>query len=172
MKLTTKAIVEEFKKYPIHSQAHKGGDAHIICKYALPSNTFVLYILEAEPMKLDKYDEMATGFKAGDTWALRGIVFNEQNPRGKYRLYILAELEQTKVITRLNSEDEEHGEYVEEWLHRDKEFKPCKVSDVVEDITALTAGEFCEDLPQPPTTYDIYKAMLGQAMEEQHTAGR
>lgn len=168
MKLTTKAIVEEFKKYPIHSQADKGGDAHIICKYALPSNTFVLYILEAEPMKLDAYDEMATGFKAGDTWALRGIVFNEQNPRGKYRLYILAELEQTKVITKISGEGEEE-KYVEEWLHRDKDFMPCRVADVVEDMDALTAGEFCEDFI-PPTTYDIYKAILGQAMEEAKTA--
>lgn len=146
MKLTTKDIVAEFKKYPFHSQAGLGGAAHVICRFRLPSETWVFYVLEAEPLKRDIYDEMATGVKAGDTYGLRGIVFNKQHPFGQYTLFVLADLEQSKVFTEVVNADTGEEEYIEEQVERCKDFVPCHVEDVVEHMELLTADEYGTDL--------------------------
>ena len=171
MKLTNKAIVEQFAKYPFHSQAGKGGDAEILCMYALPSRAWVFYVLEAKAYNMDEYDATATGLKGGATYFLRGIVIDEQNPHGMYQLHLLAALEQTKVITRIyNDEHTDVVGYMEERAERVKDFVPCCVADVVEDMTEVTAGKWCEDLLAPPTGVDLFKAVLRQSLAEPKTA--
>lgn len=148
MKLTTKAIIAEFEKYPFHSQEKLGGDAHVICAFRLPSQTWVYLVLEAEPLTLDKYDAYAQKLKAGDTWGLRGIVFDEEHPHGQYALFVLAEIEQRKKFTAIRNAETGEEEYVEEQAERIKDFVPCSVAEVMEgmDMADMTADNFCMDM--------------------------
>lgn len=166
MKLTTKDIVAEFKKYPFHSQAGLGGAAHVICRFRMPSETWVFYVLEAEPLKRDIYDEMATGVKAGDTYGLRGIVFNRQHPFGQYTLFVLADLEQTKVFTEIRNPATGEDEYIEERAERCKDFVPCRVDEVVEHMDLLTADEFATDLLAPTGSVGKIEAAARQLDSE------
>lgn len=139
MKLTTKALTEEFKKFPFHSQEGLGGAAHVLCRFRLPSEKWAFYVLEAEPMTLQENEIITPKIKGGPTWLLRGIVFNVQHPFGKYTLFVLAELEQTKVFTELKDNTTGEPYYIEESAERDKEFMPCRVDEVVEHMDRLTA---------------------------------
>ncbi len=148
MKLTTKAIIAEFEKYPFHSQEDLGGDAHIICAFRLPSRTWAYLVLEAEPKVWDKYDEAATKIKAGNTWWLRGIMFDEEHPHGQYALALLAEIEQRKKFTAIRNAETGEEEYVEEQAERVKDFLPCSVSQFMDgrDLADMTADEYCMDM--------------------------
>lgn len=165
MKLTTKAILADFEKYPFHSQADKGGEAHVICKYALPSHTWEYYVLEAEPLDLDVGVADKFKIKAGDTWGLRGIVFNSEHPNGEYSLFVLAEMERRAAYTPMKNEDTQEVEYVEEYVERCKDFVPCRVADIVQDIYAITADEFCSDMRTPKTKLDKAMQDIGRIME-------
>lgn len=146
MKLTTKAIVDEFQKHPFRSQAELGGDAHVLCAFRLPSKTWRYYVLEAEPKTWDKYDEYATKIKAGNTWWLRGIMFDEEHPHGQYALALLAEIEQRKTFTAIRDEATGEEQYVEERAERVKDFVPCRVADIVDNMDEMAADEYCMDM--------------------------
>jgi hypothetical protein len=146
MKLTTKEIVAEFKQYPFHSQEKLGGAAHVICAFRLPSQTWYYYVLEADEYNLDEDMAMATKLKAGGTWWLRGVMFDEEHPHGEYTLALLAEIEQRKKFTAIRNKDTGEEEYIEERAERIKEFVPCSVADIVPHMEELTADEYCMDM--------------------------
>ena len=78
MKLITKQIEKRLEKYPLYSQANKGSDAEIVCKFFLASYTW--YVLEAEK-------------QANGDYLFYGIVSNRNGQeRGYFRLSELASL--------------------------------------------------------------------------------
>ena len=148
MKLTTKAIIAEFEKYPFHSQEDLGGDAHIICVFRLPSRKWAYLVLEAEPYVLDEVFATPAKLKAGNTWWLRGIMFDEEHPHGQYSLALLAEIEQRKTFTAIRNKDTGEEEYVEEKAERVKDFLPCSVTQFMDgrDLEEMTADKYCMDM--------------------------
>lgn len=146
MKLTTKEIVAEFQKYPFNSQAALGMDAHVICEFRLPSNTWFYFVLEAKPCYWDENLSLATKLKEGNTWWLRGVMFDEEHPHGEYTLALLAEIEQRKKFTAIRGAGTDEEEYIEERAERVKEFVPCRIGDIVQYVEDLTADEFCMDM--------------------------
>lgn len=169
MKLTNKALIEQFKKFPFHSQEGLGGAAHVICRFRLPSEKWAFYALEAEPMTLQENEIITPKIKGGETWLLRGIVFNVQHPFGKYTLFVLAELEQTKVFTEMHNNETGEAYYIEERAERDNNFIPCRVDEVVEHMDRLTADMDSEYLFEAKDTAGRIMAAARKVMNEADT---
>lgn len=66
MKMITKKIEKELKKYPLYSQDGKGDEAKVIIKYFTPWTSATWYVLEGE--QLDDGDYEFFGICALQEW--------------------------------------------------------------------------------------------------------
>ncbi|MDR3245003.1 MAG: DUF2958 domain-containing protein [Prevotellaceae bacterium] len=102
MKLVTKQLEREFKKYPLRSQDGKKEKAEVICKFFAPIGALTWYVLEAEKQEND--------------FMFFGIVVNDCFER-EYGYFTLSQLDEIELPMRLK-------------IERDIYFCKCTVEDL------------------------------------------